>query len=156
MNLEFGLSRKDMASSDDEEEALPLSVENYHFADHKNEPVSFSALPILWSEDEGVDNKNVQVFLHGSADNGLQKIYKPVIAWKFDLSNVKPEISVLSKENSWIKLQKPRKSFEDMIRSTLITVHCLHYVMRNPGASGKPLWDQISKNFRCCLYLAHV
>lgn len=136
-----------MASSDDEEEALPLSVENYHFADHKNEPVSFSALPILWSEDEGVDNKNVQVFLHGSADNGLQKIYKPVIAWKFDLSNVKPEISVLSKENSWIKLQKPRKSFEDMIRSTLITVHCLHYVMRNPEASGKPLWDQISKNF---------
>ncbi|EXB81085.1 PHD finger-containing protein [Morus notabilis] len=136
-----------MASSDDEAEELPLSVSNYHFVDDKDEPVSFSTLPIQWSEGERVDDRQVQIFLHGTADNGLQKIYKHVIAWKFDLSNVKPEISVLSKENCWIKLQKPRKSFEEIIRSTLITVNCLHYVMRNPEASGKPLWDQIAKNF---------
>ncbi|PON94145.1 DNA (cytosine-5)-methyltransferase [Trema orientale] len=136
-----------MASSDDEAEALPLSVANYHFVDDKDEPVSFSVLPIQWRESEPIDGKKLQVFLHGTADNGLQKIYKRVIAWKFDLSNVKPEISVLSKENNWIKLQKPRKSFEDVIRSILITVHCLHFVMRNPETSGKSLWDHLSKVF---------
>ncbi|KAM6553990.1 hypothetical protein CsatB_014752 [Cannabis sativa] len=136
-----------MASSDDEDEALPLSVANYHFVDDKDEPVSFSVLPIQWRENEEIGGDNLQVFLHGTADNGLQKLYKQVIAWKFDLSYVKPEISVLTKDNSWIVLQKPRKSFEKVIKSILITVNCLHFISRNPDTPGKSLWDHMSKVF---------
>ncbi|XP_062077582.1 protein ENHANCED DOWNY MILDEW 2 isoform X2 [Humulus lupulus] len=145
-----------MASSDDEDESLPLSVANYHFVDDKDDPVSFSVLPIQWRETEEIGGDNPQVFLHGTADNGLQKLYKQVIAWKFDLSNVKPEISVLTKENSWIILQKPRKSFEDVIGSILITVNCLHFINRNPDTLGKSLWDHLSKVFRCLLHLYEV
>ncbi|KAM1256233.1 hypothetical protein ACFX1Q_030382 [Malus domestica] len=136
-----------MASSDDEAEAVPQSVSNYHFVDDKDEPISFHVLPIQWSEGETQDGKKVDIFVRGTADNGLQKLYKHVIAWRFDLSNVDPEISVLSKENNWLKLQKPRKSFEEVISSILITVQCLHYVRRNPETSGKSLWDHLSKVF---------
>lgn len=137
-----------MASSDDEGETLPGSVSNYHFVDDKGEPISFSVLPIQWSKGDNLDSKKEPIFLDGNADNGLQKIYKQVIAWKFDLSDVNPEISVLSKENNWIKLQKPRKSFEDIIRSILITVWCLHSMKKNPETSGKSLWDHLSRVFR--------
>lgn len=140
-----------MASSDDEGEALLQFVSNYHFVDDKDEPVSFSLLPIQWDKDGRPDGKKIQVFLHGIADNGLQKIYKHVIAWRFDISNVKPEISVLSKENNWIKLLKPRKSFEDTIRSILVTVHCLHFAKRSPETSSKSLWDHLFKTFRYLL-----
>ncbi|XP_048328713.2 protein ENHANCED DOWNY MILDEW 2 isoform X3 [Ziziphus jujuba] len=136
-----------MASSDDEAEALPQFVSNYHFVDDKDEPVSFSLLPIQWDMDSRPDSKKIQFFLHGIADDGLQKIYKHVIAWRFDISNVKPEIAVLSKENNWIKLLKPRKSFEDTIRSILVTVNCLHFAKRNPETSSKSLWDHLSKTF---------
>lgn len=136
-----------MASSDDEGETLPGSVSNYHFVDDKGEPISFSVLPIQWSKGDNLDSKKEPIFLDGNADNGLQKIYKQVIAWKFDLSDVNPEISVLSKENNWIKLQKPRKSFEDIIRSILITVWCLHSMKKNPETSGKSLWDHLSRVF---------
>lgn len=137
-----------MASSDDEAEGLPQCVSNYYFEDDNDEPISFSVLPIQWREGECPDRKKEQIFLHGTADNGLQKIYKHVIAWRFDLSNLNPEISVLSKENNWIKLQKPRKSFEDTIRSILITVQCLHFLKKCPETSGKSLWDHLSKVFR--------
>ncbi|RXI03406.1 hypothetical protein DVH24_004058 [Malus domestica] len=136
-----------MESSDDEAEAVPQSVSNYHFVDDKDEPISFHVLPIQWGEGETQDGKKVDIFVRGTADNGLQKLYKHVIAWRFDLSNVDPEISVLSKENNWLKLQKPRKSFEEVISSILITVQCLHYVRRNPETSGKSLWDHLSKVF---------
>ncbi|KAE8125454.1 hypothetical protein FH972_020260 [Carpinus fangiana] len=136
-----------MTSSDDEAEGLPQCVSNYYFEDDNDEPISFSILPIQWREGESPDRKKEQIFLHGTADNGLQKIYKHVIAWRFDLSNLSPEISVLSKENNWIKLQKPRKSFEDTIRSILITVQCLHFLKKYPETSGKSLWDHLSKVF---------
>ncbi|KAM2671517.1 hypothetical protein EV1_007318 [Malus domestica] len=136
-----------MESSDDEAEAVLQSVSNYHFVDDKDEPISFHVLPIEWSKGERQDGKKMQIFVRGTADNGLQKLYKHVIAWRFDLSNVDPEISVLSKENNWLKLQKPRKSFEEVIRSILITVQFLHYVRRNPETSGKSLWDHLSKVF---------
>ena len=137
-----------MASSDDEGEVVPNIVSNYHFVDDKDEPISFSELPVQWNDSDGLDRKTKQIFLHGTTDNGLQKIYKQVKAWKFDLSAEKPEILVLAKESSWMRLQKPRKSFEDTIRSILITVHCLHFVKKNPEMSGKLLWDQLSKVFR--------
>lgn len=148
--------KKGMASSDDEAEAVPQSVSNYHFVDDKEEPISFHVLPIQWSDSERQDGKKVQLYLHGYADNGLEKICKPVIAWKFDLSNVKPEISVLLKVNRWMVLQKPRKSYEEIIRSILITVQCLSYVKRNPEAFGKSMWDHLSKAFRYLSEFKHL
>ncbi|KAG2678170.1 hypothetical protein I3760_12G131600 [Carya illinoinensis] len=136
-----------MASSDDEADGLPQWVSNYYFEDDKDEPISFAVLPIQWKEGESQYGNKELIFLHGTTDNGLQKIYKHVIAWRFDLSDVNPQIYVLSKENNWIKLQKPRKSFEDIIRTILITVHCLHFLKKNPEASGKSLWDHLSKVF---------
>lgn len=137
-----------MASSDDEAETLPQAVSNYHFVDQKEEPISFSILPIKWDEGERLEGSQKPVFLHGTIDHGLQKVYKQVTAWRFNISGSKPEISVLSKENMWIKLQKPRKSFEDTIRTILITVQCLHALKRNPDTSSKSLWDLLAKTFR--------
>ncbi|CAL8992200.1 unnamed protein product, partial [Prunus brigantina] len=59
----------------------------------------------------------------------------------------KPEIFVLSKENNWLRLLKPRKSFEDTVRSILITVQFLHYVKRNLETSYKSLCTHLSKVF---------
>ncbi|GAV87260.1 DNMT1-RFD domain-containing protein [Cephalotus follicularis] len=135
------------SSDDEEEEFVPQSVENYYFVDDKDEPISFADLPVKWSDGDSVDGNKKQIFLHGTVDKGLQKIYKNVIAWKFDLTNSTPEISVLTKENSWIKLQKPRKSFEETIGSILITVYCLNILKWNPETTAKSLWDQLSKIF---------
>lgn len=134
-----------MASSDDEGEGQSLSVVNYHFEDDRG-PVSFSVLPIQWSEAESPVGKKMQVFLHGLVDNGLQKFFTQVVAWRFDLSYVRPEISVLSKDKRWIKLEKPRKSYEETIRTILITIHFLNYVKKNPDSSVKSAWDYLSKN----------
>ncbi|XVE50756.1 hypothetical protein DITRI_Ditri01bG0188800 [Diplodiscus trichospermus] len=141
-----------MAFSDDEEEEVKLhSVSNYYFNDEKDEAVCFSELPLqLGSKDkESLTNgAKKKIFLRGTADDGLLTICKHVTEWKFDLCNVgRPEISVLTKENGWIKLQKPRKSFEPVIRSVLITVHCLHILRRNPDLSGKSLWEHLAKVF---------
>ncbi|OWM81336.1 hypothetical protein CDL15_Pgr007374 [Punica granatum] len=143
-----------MDSSDDEAEKRPELVSNYYFLDHDDEPISFSVLPLLWNEqdsvnpDEDSSGPKGGVFLHGSADKGLKTIYREVQAWKIDLNNVSPEISVLSKDNCWFKLQKPRKSYEGTIRNVLITVNCLHYLKRNPESSAKSLWDYMAKDFR--------
>ncbi|KAL6999191.1 hypothetical protein U1Q18_000351 [Sarracenia purpurea var. burkii] len=131
--------------SDDEVEAVPRTVSNYYFVNEKDEPISFSELPVQWNESEGLECKGKHIFLHGTTDDGLQKIYKQVTAWKFDFLNGNPEIYVLSGENNWIKLQKPRKSFEDTIRTILITVHCLYFVRKNTETSGRSLWDDLSK-----------
>ncbi|KAA8523605.1 hypothetical protein F0562_010028 [Nyssa sinensis] len=128
-------------------ESLADTVSNYYFVDDKDELISFSELPVQWNESESPEGKGKQIFLHGTADNGLQKICKQVTAWKFDLADAKPEILVLSKENIWIKLQKPRKFYEDTIRTILITLHCLHLVKKNPETSGKSLWDHLAKVF---------
>lgn len=138
-----------MASSDDEEETFADTISEYYFCDGDDEPLSFSILPLQWNESESESSSpTTGIFLRGTADNGLQKLYKAVKAWKYDLSKSNPEISVLSKDNHWIKLQKPRKSFENEIKTILITVHCLSYLKRKPEASGKSLWDHLSKVFR--------
>ncbi|CAJ1964011.1 unnamed protein product [Sphenostylis stenocarpa] len=135
-----------MTSSDEEAEAQLLSVSNYYFEDDKGAPVCFSMLPIRWSESESPVGKKMQMFLRGFADNGLQKIFVQVAAWRFDLSYVRPEILVLSNNGKWIKLEKPRKSYEETIRTILITIHFLSYVKRNPDSSAKSAWDYLSKN----------
>ncbi|KAK0601886.1 hypothetical protein LWI29_028434 [Acer saccharum] len=136
-----------MASSDDEVDFGPKSVSNYYFEDETDQPVSFAVLPIQWCENESPVGNKRRISLRGTADKGLQTIHKHVTAWKFDLTNVIPEILVLSKEKNWIKLLKPRKSFEETIRTVLITVHCISYAKRNPEASGKSLWDHLSRTF---------
>ncbi|CAK9133396.1 unnamed protein product [Ilex paraguariensis] len=136
-----------MASSDEEGEIVPNCVSNYHLVDYKEEPISFSSLPLQWSEDEATDGMNTHLFLRGNENGGCQQIYKKVIAWKIELSYALPEIYVLSKDKTWIKLQRPRKSFECIIRTILITVHCLHFVKKNQKASGDELWKHLLKTF---------
>lgn len=142
-----------MASSDDEGETLPDAVSDYYFCDGEDEPLSFVKLPVQWNENERSTSNAQPIFLSGTADNGLQKLYKQVKAWKFDFSKANPEILVLYQDNHWFKLQKPRKSYEKEIRTILITVQCLHFFKSEPEASGKSLWDHLSKVFRY-LYLS--
>ncbi|KAK2977011.1 hypothetical protein RJ640_013629, partial [Escallonia rubra] len=136
-----------MASSDEEGEVLPDCVTDYHFVDEKGQPTSFSILPLQWGNDETPEGSGTQAFLRGTADNGLQQIYKKVIAWKLELSYVLPEIYVLTKENWWIKLQRPRKSFRDTIKTIMITIYCLHLVKKNPEVSRDALWNHMLKAF---------
>ncbi|XP_030931311.1 protein ENHANCED DOWNY MILDEW 2-like isoform X1 [Quercus lobata] len=134
-------------ASDEESEIVAEFVTNYDFIDHMGNPVSLSVLPLQWSEGDFFGDLETQVFVRGDGDDGLQRIYKCVIAWKFQLSYVRPEICVLSKEKSWITLQKPRKAFENTIRTILVTVQWLHFVKKNPEASEKSLWNHLMKTF---------
>ncbi|CAN8252908.1 unnamed protein product [Cochlearia groenlandica] len=133
---------------DEDEEHVPQSASSYYFEDNDKEPVSFARLPIQWSAKEKVDGSDIGLYLRGTSDNNLLPVYKLVKAWRFDLSNFRPEISVLTKDNVWIKLEKPRKSFEGLIRTVLITLHSLHFLRRNPQASEKSLWEHLSKSFK--------
>ncbi|KAG9453165.1 hypothetical protein H6P81_006069 [Aristolochia fimbriata] len=132
-----------MKSLEDEEENVPQSVNNYHFIDKEGNPICFSILPLVLGDAES-QNSPKKVFLRGDTDDGLQKIYKQIIAWKV-LFAAQPEISVLSKDKYWIKLQKPRKSFENIIKAILITIHSLHFLKRNPEASARALRDHLHK-----------
>ncbi|XP_047340935.1 protein ENHANCED DOWNY MILDEW 2-like [Impatiens glandulifera] len=134
-----------LESSDDESEIILQEVSNYHFVDGEDEPISFSELPIRWDDKEELDGKQKQIFLKGSGDNGLQPIYRQVLEWKFNISDEKPEISVLAKGIGWITLEKPRKSYEEIIRTIFITLHCLYLVKEDPEISRKSLWDQLSR-----------
>ncbi|KAL2523748.1 Protein ENHANCED DOWNY MILDEW 2 [Abeliophyllum distichum] len=137
-----------MASSDDEGEVVPGNVSDYGFVNGEDEPISFAELPVHWNKGEILDGKQRQIFLLGTTDSGLRRIFKQVKAWKFDLSDEYPVILVLSKENNWIKLLKPRKAFEDTIRTILITVQYLHFVKWNPETSRETIWDHLSDVFR--------
>ncbi|RDX92857.1 Protein ENHANCED DOWNY MILDEW 2, partial [Mucuna pruriens] len=146
----FGMKRGRESSSDDEAEAearvQSLSVSNYHLVDDDDVPVSFAELPIQWSDSENSDANIGNVFLCGVTDNGLRKIFIQVTAWRFDLSNVRPEISLLSKGGSWIKLQKPRNSFQDKIRTILITLHFLHRAKNKQQMSAASVWQDLRKD----------
>ncbi|KAK6238637.1 hypothetical protein QUC31_004106 [Theobroma cacao] len=137
-----------MASSDEEGEIFPdIHVSEYDFVDQNGAPISFAVLPLQWSENEVIDDLKTQVFIHGDADNGLQKIYKQVVAWKFELSYVLPEILVLSKNKRWITLQKPRKSFQSTVRTILITIHWMHFMKKNTEVSANSVWNHLQKVF---------
>ncbi|KAJ9169990.1 hypothetical protein P3X46_018127 [Hevea brasiliensis] len=137
-----------MASSDEEGEILPQYVSNYHFVDDSGAPVSFSVLPVRWDvNDVSTNLEGTHVALRGTCSNGIQKIYLPVMGWKFELSYVQPEISVFCKAKKWVMLQKPRKVFEQVVRKILITVHWLHFIKKNPNASEKSVWKHLLKTF---------
>ncbi|XP_022758963.1 protein ENHANCED DOWNY MILDEW 2-like [Durio zibethinus] len=135
-----------MSSSDEEGEILPqIHVSEYAFVDQTGSPISFAVLPLQWSENEVIGELKTDVFLHGDADNGLQKIYKQVVLWKFELSYALPEILVLSKDKKWMTLQKPRKSFKSTITTILIAIHWMHYMKKNIDASTKSVWSHLRK-----------
>lgn len=138
-----------MASSDEEGEIVPDLVNSYWLENEKGEFVSFSSLKLLWSISEIECDMEAKVFLRGTTDDGLQKIYKRIIGWRFELSYPQPEISVLSKVKNWIALQRPRKCFESTIRTILVTVYCLHFVKRNPEESRISTWNKMQMDFRC-------
>ncbi|KAJ0571569.1 putative DNA (cytosine-5)-methyltransferase 1, replication foci domain-containing protein [Helianthus annuus] len=142
-----------MASSDDEGETFPDAVSEYDFRNKDDEPLSFSKLPVQWNDNESSSVNVMPIFLKGKVDNGLGPFYRQVKAWKYDITATKPQISVLTKDNHWIKLKKPRKSYEELIRSILISVHCLWFCKSKPEASGKSLRDYLSKVFRYYYYL---
>lgn len=134
-------------SSDDEGEVIPKVVDNFYFTDENQEPISFTVLPIDWGGDENKDGPKKQVFLEGTADGGLQKVYKQAVAWKLNLQEQRPVVYVKIKDGAWIQLQKPRKSYEEIIRSVLVAAHFLHFARRNSEASEKAHWDHLRKVF---------
>jgi len=138
-----------MASSDEEGEIIPDLVNGYWFENAKEDFVSLSSLTLLFSISEMECDLGEKVFLRGTTDDGLQKIYKQIIGWRFELPYEQPEISVLSKDKNWITLQRPRKCFESIIRTILVTIYCLHFLRWNPEASQISIWDKMKKTFRC-------
>lgn len=123
-------------------------VTEYHFVDEKDEPVCFSSLPVRWNEEEIADVRKEKVFLRGKTDDGLQTIYKQVVAWKVEILGDGPQLKVLCKDKTWLKIQKPRKAYLDTIRNILIALECLFYLKRNPLSSEKSLWVHVRKAFR--------
>lgn len=146
-----------MASSDDEGDVAPSNVSDYKFTTGaQDESISFAKLPVDWSEGDTHDGNQVQIYLSGKTDNGLRKIYVQVTAWKFDLPKEKPEISVLTAQGNWIKLLKPWKPYNDVIRTVLVTLHGLHFAKWNPQQSQKAFWDYLNKTFRLIYVLLEV
>ncbi|XP_030550105.2 protein ENHANCED DOWNY MILDEW 2-like [Rhodamnia argentea] len=134
------------SSSDDEADTMLEKISTYYFEDHENEPVSFAVLPARWGHGEcSKDAAAETIFMHGTSDNGLRKIYREVKSWRFDLGGSIPEVWVLSKDNTCFRLDKPRRSFQDTIRTVLITLHCLHYARNHPDASGEALWEHLAR-----------
>ncbi|XP_020593200.1 protein ENHANCED DOWNY MILDEW 2 [Phalaenopsis equestris] len=131
-----------MASSDDEEVVVTQSITNYHFVDKDGVPISFSTLPIIMDDEKAKDPIH-EVSVRGTMDGGLQSVFKDVVAWRLRLEGDGPEIFVLSKDTKWIKLEKPKKSYEESIRTTLITIHLLHFSKNNPEASVKSFWEHL-------------
>ncbi|CAJ1948904.1 unnamed protein product [Sphenostylis stenocarpa] len=137
-----------MASSDEEGEIIPDLVNSYWFENEKEDLVSLSCLTLLLSISSEIKcDLGEKVFLRGNTDDGLQKIYKQIIGWRFELPCGQPEISVLSKDKNWITLQRPRKCFESVIRTILVTIYCLHFVKWNPEESRISVWDKMKKAF---------
>ncbi|XP_062191405.1 protein ENHANCED DOWNY MILDEW 2-like isoform X2 [Phragmites australis] len=132
-----------MMSDEDDVEPRLTAVENYYFVDDDDAPVPFDVLPFQFDAAEEVPSFKKDVYLRGIADGGLQKVYKQVVAWKLGLDGESPEITALSTEGSWIVLLKPRSSYEETVRSVLVTVEMLHFVRRSPTVSEEEMWDHL-------------
>lgn len=145
-----GMKRGRSSYSDGEEEyeseSQSISVSNYHLVDDEDNPVSFAVLPIQWNDSENSGACKEKVFLYGDADSGLLKTFMQVTAWRFDLSNVRPEVFLLAKDGRWINLQKPRKSFQEEVRTVLVTLHFLHSMKRQHQMSLGSFWQDFSKD----------
>jgi hypothetical protein len=145
-----------MMFDDDDDDVDPgfNVVDKYHFEDGDGDPVCFSVLPLKFGETGEVaclDSKKVH--LQGLADGLLHKVHKEVVAWRVGLDNEQPKILALSSEGKWIELLKPRKCYENTVRSILITVQMLHFVRRWPRKRKTSLLDHLSEVFR---YSTHM
>ncbi|KAM0876548.1 hypothetical protein ACQ4PT_036097 [Festuca glaucescens] len=123
-------------------------VDKYYFEGGDGNPVCFSVLPLKFGEIGEVaclDSKKVD--LQGLADNGLLKVHKEAVAWRVGLDYEQPKILVLSSEGKWIELLKPRKCYENTVRSILITVQMLHFVRKWPRKRKTSLLDHLCEVF---------
>ncbi|XP_020965455.1 protein ENHANCED DOWNY MILDEW 2-like isoform X2 [Arachis ipaensis] len=138
-----------MASSDEEGEIIPSGVNDYWFENENDGFAPLSSLTLLWSTSDEIScSSGTKIYLRGTADDGLQKVHKQIIGWRFELSNEEqPEISVRLKDKNWITLQRPRKCFESAFRTVLVTVSWLHAVKWNPEETGVSIWNKIMKAF---------
>jgi hypothetical protein len=140
-----------MSSDDDDAEPRLRAVQGYYFVVVDDAPVSFDVLPFQFDAAEEVPSFNKDVYLRGLADGGLQNVYKQVVAWKLCLDGESPEITVLCTEGNWITLLKPRPSYEECVRSALVTVEMLHFVRRSPTVSEENIWGHLHRVFEYVL-----
>ncbi|KAG2261215.1 hypothetical protein Bca52824_068294 [Brassica carinata] len=135
-----------MDSSDEEGQILPDYVDEYSFVDQSDIPVKFSILPAKWDDDEEEEeDPRLPVYLRGSTDCGNESVCKLAKAWRFDLSDERLKVQVFLHGMRWITLHKPAKSYEALVRTTLVTLQCLHFVKMNPEASSDRVWRSLEK-----------
>lgn len=132
------------SSSDEESEQtlIPESVTEYLFEDKEESEISFSDLPY-----DSPNPESPQVYLRGKTEDKLQMVYQPTVAWKLEISRkIGPDVFVLS-NGKWVKLLKPKKFYEIIIRSILISIQALHFLRWNPNSAEKSLWDNLRRVF---------
>lgn len=148
-----------MMSDDDDAEPQVSAVENYYLLDSLKHPVCFSTLPLWHGDTDDVPECKRRLGLRGTADR-INTVYKEVVAWRLVLEGKQPEIAVLAADGSgWIHLVKPKKSYEETVRTVLITAQMLHFLRRKPDEPEKNLWSHIRKVFEyfpCLLYVVLV
>jgi hypothetical protein len=148
-----------LMSDDDDAEPQVSAVENYHLVDSQNHPACFSTLPLGHDETKDVPECKKRLVLWGTSDPGVI-VYREVVAWRLVLEGRQPEIAVLAVDrNGWIRLVKPKNSYEETIRNVLITAQMLHFLRRKPDEPEKNLWSHLRKVFEyfpCMLYVVLV
>ncbi|OEL22228.1 Protein ENHANCED DOWNY MILDEW 2 [Dichanthelium oligosanthes] len=136
-----------MMSDDDDAEPQLRVLESYYIFDSLNQPACFSTLPLQHGGSNDVPECKKRLVLWGTADPGIKK-YKEVMAWRLVLEGKQPEIKVLAADGSgWIRLVKPKNSYEETVRTVLITAQMLHFLRRKPDEPEKNLWSHLRKVF---------
>jgi hypothetical protein len=139
-----------MMSDDDDAEPQLNAVEGYYFVDSKNEkePVCFSTLPFWFGDTDDLPDGKKKLVLRGTGDPGV-KVYDEVVACRLGLEGKQPEFAALTaKGRRWIRLIRPLNSYEEMIRTVLITAQMLHFLRRKPHEPEKTLWNHLCKVFK--------
>eukprot|EP00249_Psilotum_nudum_P024832 c29302_g1_i1 orf=194-5161(-) len=135
-------------SSDDDSDTVPGKVDNYWLEDGQEQPISISILPLDSGDSNNVVSPTPGIFLRGTADSGLQRVYVKAEAWKLQFSkDDKVTFSIRTKQKHWIQLLKPRKSYEELIRGLLVVAEFLDFVQKNPEASEKATWNRLNEVF---------
>ncbi|XP_078171629.1 protein ENHANCED DOWNY MILDEW 2-like [Carex rostrata] len=130
------------SDEDSEQTLIPESVTEYLFEDKEESAISFSDLPY-----DSPNPESPQVYLRGKTEDKLQMVYQPAVAWKLEISRkIGPDVFVLS-NGKWVKLLKPKKFYEILIRSILISIQALHFLRWNPNSVEKSLWDNLRRVF---------
>ncbi|XP_066390009.1 protein ENHANCED DOWNY MILDEW 2-like isoform X2 [Miscanthus floridulus] len=138
-----------MMSDDDDAEPQLNAVESYYFVDStdENESVCFSTLPFRFGDTDDLPACKKRLVLRGTGDPGV-KVYIEVVAWRLGLEGKQPQFAVLTAEGRrWVRLIRPLKSYEEMIRTVLITAQMLHFLRRKPHEPEKTLWNHLCKVF---------